>query len=214
MKKIIISIVLFAVFGWCVTVLADYCDDYYQEYRDIKYWADKRIDIRDQNYGSGDALSLKLVSKGKYSTKPSKEIVDHFNNEFNRLIKGDLPFHNAKDEAFHRSFNAVGRGNMSLDEFYSRERARRRSLYGSNPAVLYCEIKIKNSKFPILYYIECQISTDEDLHPYGCKMEMEDMGFSTPEYIEGELKTAITEQLEKLAGTMKKINECSQTPNP
>lgn len=226
MKKLKLLFVFILMSGWCVNAAADesfYCRDSYDIYRNIKYWAAKNITIEDFDYKSNDAQYLKVTDE-ENNYKPSKSIVNHFNSEFERLIKGAIPFYDTQKGNVDRYATFLNDHGYTINdylntwndlntwnEWMSNERARRRSLYGSNPAALHCTIRVQNRTFPVLYHVRCNITADEDLRTYG--LEKDALGYSTPEYIEGELKTAITEQLDRLAETMKKINSCTKSNN-
>lgn len=194
-----------------------YCIDNFDKYRQIKYWAQKNISITDYNYKSGDSKYLgfnyKITDK-KLSEETNKEILAHFDKEFERLIKGKLSFHDVEKGLLERLIEAREKyeENHDDDNFYeifqAEEEARRNSLYGPNAGAVFCIIKIERRDFPILYEIGCSIVTNKELMNRG-GLEEKKLGYSTPEHIVGELKHAITQQLERLSNTMKIIRTCN-----
>lgn len=190
-----------------------YCYDSFDEYRQIKYWAKGHVSISDYNYNSGDSSYLDLTYKvpdKRSREETSKIIVDHFNKEFERLIKGNLPFHNTdegRDERFSELYKKYGKNDNFFDILQAQEEARRNSLYGPNPGALYCLIRIERRNFPVLYEMECSIIASSDLINRGGLKEG-NLGYSSPELIVGELKNSITMQLEKLNTTLKRIRNC------
>lgn len=191
-----------------------YCLEFFDEYREIKYWARAYVSVTDYHYGSKDARYLNLTYEGDDrfpKEKTSKSIVDHFNKEFVRLIKRNIPFHDTQKGYYERfkNFAKKHKNDPYYEKFSAHEEARRRSLFGSNPGAVFCIIKVSRKKFPILYEIESSIIAREDLINRG-GLEEDNLGFSTPEHIEGELKRAITQQLEKLSKTMETIRRCSK----
>jgi hypothetical protein len=97
-----------------------------------------------------------------------------------------------------------------MDEFQAQEEDRRNSPYGKHPGAVYCLIKISRREFPILYEIVSRIVVNKDLRNAGGEIEEYNLGFSTPEHIEGGLKQAITEHIEKLGNQLTKIRNASQ----
>ena len=193
-----------------------YSPEFYDEYRQIKYWANISIFIGDYNYKSGDAQYLNLSqpdAEKSHREMPSKSIVDHFNQEFNRVMKGDLPFYDTvtgKKDRLDDFFKKKKKVDVDdIDEFKAHEEARRNSKYGKNPGAVYCIISISRREFPVLYEIKTSIVARKDLVNRG-GIEERNLGFSTPEHIDGELKRAITEHLEKLSRELNKIRKASQ----
>ncbi len=192
---------------------AYYCYDSFDQYRQIKYWAEIYVSVYDYNYNSNDSSYLGLTYKNpekKYRDETNKEIVTHFNKEFKRLIKGNLPFHNTEkghDERFLKVYKKYGNDDNFLEILNAQEEARRTSLYGPNPGALFCLIKIERREFPVLYEMECSIVANKDLYNRN-GLVAKKLGYSTPEHILGELKTSITELLKKLNNKMKIINDC------
>lgn len=192
-----------------------YCWELFDKYREIKYWAEAGVSVTDYHFGSKDSryLNLTYEEDDRFPIgETSKSIVDHFNKEFVRLIKRNLPFHDTVKGSYERfkSFQKKHKNDPVLyEKFEAHEEARRRSLFGSNPGAVFCYIQVSRKKFPILYEIECSIIAREDLINEG-GLEEKNLGFSTLEHIEGELKRAITQQLEKLSKTMKTIRRCSK----
>lgn len=192
-----------------------YCGKYNDRYREIRYWARAVVSIDDYDSGSGDALALKLVdgrgSLGMY--EQNGEIVDHFQREFQRVIKGRLPLHDVNLGADMRlsEFMKKNTGSDAFEMFQAYEEARMRSLYGKNPAAIYCNIAVSRTDFPVLYEIKTTIVASDDLINYGTsEVKEESIGYSAPAYIKGELKRKITEHLEKIAEKMGKIRACNK----
>jgi len=199
-----------------------HCSDMYDEFRKIKYWGAAKIYLHDMHYENHDAEHLKLLAiddnkRINYLT-PKKSIVHHFNNEFNRTVKGTLPFHDTTEGSSDRFSASVQDaiktkkdGKSSLQEFEAREEARRNALYGPHPGGVACDIRIQRHDFPVLYIIECYIDASKDLRLYSSSLLKEkDLGFSTPEHVEDELKRAITSQLELLGKKLEMMRNCSK----
>lgn len=216
MKRVIVSIILSLVLSFCSSLAfaqAHYCWDAYDKYRQIRYWAVAHVSVDDFKYDSGDAKYLKLTYKDGDSSildRTSQPIITHFRKEFDRLIKGKLPFHD--DDTGYKArmsdfYKKRGSKENFMEKWQASEEARRKALYGTNPGALYCLIKISRREFPVLYEIKSNIVASNDLANYK-GLEVSDIGYSTPEHIEDELKRAITEQLESLKGKIDVIRKC------
>lgn len=190
-----------------------YCYERFDKYRQIKYWAKVHVSINDYNYNSGDSSYLDLTYKvpdTRSREETNKIIVAHLNKEFERIIKGNLPFHNTdegRDEWISELVNKYVKNNNFFDILRAQEEARRNSLYGPNPGALYCLIRIERHDFPVLYEMECSIIANKDLINRN-GLEEKKLGYSSPELIVGELNNSITMQLEKLNTTLKRIRNC------
>ena len=190
-----------------------YCFDSFDEYRQIKYWAKKHVSVGDYNYKTNDSNYLGLTYKipeKKFGEETSKEIVAHFDKEFERLIKGNLPFHDTDEgrgECFSELLKKYGKNDNFYEILQAHEEARRNSLYGQNPGAVYCIIEIERREFPVLYEMKCSIVTNKELINRGVLKEKK-LGYSTPEHIVGELKHSITQLLKELSNTMKTIRNC------
>jgi hypothetical protein len=188
-----------------------YSSDAFDKYRSIKYWARVSISIVDYKYNSGDAEFLKLSFTDPYNKSskfPAIPILNHFNNEFIRLIKGGLPIIDTDKGREERIKSFLQKKkDFDFDEYTAYEEARRESIFGKNPGAIYCIIRISRREFPVLYEISTNIIANKDLSNYGSLLSEKDIGFSTPEHIEGELKRVITEHLEKLSVEMNKIKK-------
>lgn len=194
-----------------------YGSEFYDDYRKITYWGSVYLSIRDYHYNSGDAEYLELIVKDKTKKvetyNPRDDIKQHFMGEFKRLFveKFNLPFHDTekgRDERFEKFFRENPRDDVSSlhEKWMASEVARRRSLYGGHPGSILCNIKAERRKFPVLYEISCSVSAKEDLS-YDRWFESENIGFSSQEHINGELKTAITEILKEKSLEFSKIKK-------
>jgi hypothetical protein len=195
-----------------------YASEIYDDYRKITYWAKFLLTIDDYHYKNEDAEFLKLIVKEKNKTfekiNPNKDINQHFLAEFKRIFQSfNFPFHDTEighDERWEKFYQENRKQRESMDKFIEKwkasEVARRRALYGGHPGSIYCHIKVKRRNFPILYEIRCSISAKEDLS-YDQWFESKNIGFSSPEHIGGELKTAITEMLKEQSIEMAKIRK-------
>jgi len=87
-RAIIVLFILLSSFPVYSSDNSFYCYDLYDEYREIKYWAKRSVSISDYNFNSGDSIYLGLSYKDdkKHVENTNKEIIDHFNIEFERLI--------------------------------------------------------------------------------------------------------------------------------
>ncbi len=77
-------------------------------------------------------------------------------------------------------------------------------MYGGRAGALYCHVRVKRRGFPVLYEVRCSISAESDLG-YDRFNEKRDLGFSSPEHIGGEIKTALTEMLKETSTWFAKI---------
>jgi hypothetical protein len=194
-----------------------YGSDRYDGYRKITYWGRAYLSIYDYHYKSEDVEHLKLIVKDKTkkieSDSPREDIKQHFMGEFKNLFieKFGLPFHD-NEIGYNERLEKVLRENRELsdpdfyEKFVANEVARRRAQYGGNPGSVFCHIQVKRRTFPVLYTIRCCISAEEDLS-YSRRVEKEDIGFSSPEYIGGELKAAITQMLKEISLELSKIKK-------
>lgn len=190
-----------------------YCGEYSAQYREMEYWARVSISITDYEYGSGDAKALKLVTGTDLKVKTNKEITDHFMKEYERLVKGRIPYHDVtagtenRIAEFHRK--NPNSGSDLYERFKAYDEARIRSLYGNKPAALYCNIRISRAEFPVLYEIETNVVASEDLiNVNSGTLFHQNIGYSAPPYISGELKKKITEHLTKVNEKLKRIQSC------
>ncbi len=175
------------------------------------------LSIDDYHYNSGDAEYLGLIVKDKIEKvekyNPRDDIKQHFMGEFKRLFieKFNLPFHDSmkgEKERFDKFVRENPKPDVSswIEKWKATEVARRRSLYGIHPGSIFCNIKVKRRNFPVLYEISCSVSAKEDLS-YDRWFESRDIGFSSQEHINGELKTAITEILKEKSLEFSKIKK-------
>jgi hypothetical protein len=213
---LVMAVVLLLRDGFPQTPSDDfYCYPTYNNFRELRYWARADMSVSDYHYGAGDSLSLQLTVKtsDRYLLEDTaKPLKDHFRQEFLRLLKYGLPFHDTDIDADKRHqefFRKHSKEDDIGEKYLAYEQARRRSLYGPNPGAVYCRIRIKRTDFPILYEIDCKVVANEDLGAYSL-LEEKDLGFSSRDYIEGELKIAMTEQLTKLSETMRRIRACKR----
>lgn len=194
----------------------------YDDERQISYWGIVSLSLSDYNNGLGDAEFLKLVvrDKTKFITSdiPRDDIKKYFLTEFRRLF-GDLTFHDLEEGRDNRlqqflrdnpQLDFIKNPNLDIGDFHdafkAAELARRKALYGGHAGALYCRVGVKRRTFPVLYEIKCTISGEEDLR-YASWTEEKDIGFSTPEHIDKEIKQAITRMLEKKSSELKKIKK-------
>lgn len=197
---------------------SSYESDRYDNYRKITYWGRALLVIRDYQYGSGDAEYLKLVVRDRTKKiekyNPREDMKQHFMGEFKRLFveRFKAPFYDDEigyDERF-KKFSSENKELNILDLFEkwkAYEVARRRAQYGGHPGSIFCRIAIKRRNFPVLYEIECNMSAKEDLWDDPWDSGKKDIGFSSPEYIDGELKNAITEMLKDISVELSKIKK-------
>src|SRR4029450_8263759 len=82
----------------------------YDNHRELTYWGNATLSLRNYHHGTEDADRLKLLAPAeseRFSRRPSADLQSHFNAEFNRLF-GDLPFHDlsiGSDERFNAFWN-------------------------------------------------------------------------------------------------------------
>jgi hypothetical protein len=170
----------------------------YDNYSPIRYWIDMGLSISDYNYGSKDAESLGLVVQdGKHFTKTSSKLLSHFYNEFERLIKQDLPVYNDDDDRFQDVRELMQTKEMNIaGKLEDMEKVRRIGRYGTHPGSLFCTIRISRREFPVLYLTECYIIAN--LYKEKSDRRALDFGFAKPENIEKELMISTTRTLERL----------------
>jgi hypothetical protein len=193
------------------------CSPYVDPYRNIAYWARATLSVDNYDLDTKDAELLKLKvhkNKNDFLGGPNKNLNDHFKKEFARLVQGKLPV--AKEEDTEKVISeyrkATGKDNWDYSEFDAYEQSKRRALYGANPGAIYITISISRSEFPVLYEIKTNVSTDEDLRSYdrGDFVSQKNLGYSSPQYIEAELKRMITLQLTKVANAFKIMRSCNK----
>jgi hypothetical protein len=173
------------------------------------------MDLYDMELGSNDTNVLKLhdSTDPKSYFLPKKTIMDHYIKEFNRLLKGTMPFYNSDEGASERFGEALRKSktiDQALSEYNSQEESRRKALYGDGPGLLKCRIRVKRHQFPVLFEIKIHISADKYLrHNQPSLLTVEDVGYGTPENIEAEIKKAITAQLQLLSENSGYVRNCS-----
>lgn len=190
-----------------------YCMEFYDEYRDIKYWAKRTVSIWDYQYKSGDANYLNLThdALGEFIDKTDKHIVAYFDQQFLTYVQGNLPFHDTEAGLNDRSNKALkeyGTNEHFYEIFQAQEEARRNALYGPNPGAVYCHVRIERREFPVLYEMKCTVVANEKLMNRGGITEKK-LGYSTPEHIVGELKNAISQQLQSLGKKLEVMRNCT-----
>lgn len=229
-RNLIIAVVIifgFASRAWGATSSEEfdaimYGSESYTPWRQITYWGRASVSVRDYEYGLGDSEFLKLIVKDKTkpypSDRPRDDIERHFLTEFRRLF-GDLPFNDLEKDRDKRLVQFRGDNPQwdfiknpsvdvreSYDAFNAAELARRNALYGGHAGAIYCNIVLKRRTFPVLYEIRCSIGSGDDLS-YDRWSEQKDIGFGTPEYIDKEIKQAITRTLEKINPAFRKAKK-------
>lgn len=190
------------------------CMKHFDEYRSIKYWARASISLNDFDYGSGDSEYLGLNIKKQVGSDIIKELHDYYLEEFSKYVKEKLPYHDTDVGINERIGKYVDKykDNKSADigeKIIASEEARRRSLYGTNPGAIYCNINISRRDFPILYEIESSIGANNNLRAYDDVKE-KSINYSSSEHIIAELKRAITDHMQKLGKKMNTIRNCRQ----
>ncbi|TSK05143.1 MAG: hypothetical protein FPO08_16695 [Geobacter sp.] len=197
------------------------CSKAGDEYRGILYWARAVVTINDYDSGSelSDSVKLKLKSKASITDanygEPNKNIKTHFINEFKRLVQGNLPY--AKEETFDTLFaeykKSAGVKNFTADDiegFEAFEESRRKAIYGPNPGAIYTKISISRTDFPVLYEIKTNVSGRDNLWSTDRDdfVSQKNIGYSSPQYIEAELKKMITMHLTKVGNAFKLLRSC------
>ncbi len=196
-----------------------FCEEPYNKFREIRYWGAIRIELYDLDLGSNDTNALNLHDSKAFDKSywiPKKTIMDHFESEFNRLIKRNIPYYDADQGGSKRLGDVLARSKeqnksveQAMSEFSLQERLRRQKLYGDNPGVLYCRIRVKRHEFPVLFEIKSSISGDKEMkHDEPSLLKVEDVGYSTPANIEAEIEKAITAQLEILSENFWLVRNC------
>ena len=192
-----------------------YCNKYNDEYKQIQYFAKVSVSIDDYDITSGDSEYLKLkVEKNKidHIGETDKKIKDHFFDEFQKLVKGNLPYYDVDAGREQRVTEFLQKNKFdtdTIDEFRAYEIARMKSLYGKNPAALYCNIRISRKEFPVLYVIKTNLIATDRLENYDIGgLQQDSIGYSSPKYIVGEINKVITDHLSKISSLLKKIKSC------
>lgn len=192
-----------------------YCNKYNDEYKQIQYFAKVSVSIDDYDITSGDSEYLKLkVEKNKidHIGETDKKIKDHFFDEFQKLVKGTLPYYDVDAGREQRVTEFLQKNKFdtdTIDEFRAYEIARMKSLYGKNPAALYCNIRISRKEFPVLYVIKTNLIATDRLENYDIGgLQQDSIGYSSPKYIVGEINKVITDHLSKISSLLKKIKSC------
>lgn len=191
-----------------------YCHGMFDSYRQIDYWAKKYISVLYYEHNSGDSAYLGLTHSvpGGITDEVDRRIVDHFELEISRLIKGNLPFHDTETGWNDRLSEAMNKhkGHENVfDIFLAEEEARRNSLYGPNPGAIFCLVRIARRDFPVLYEMECSIVANKRLLNRNGLTEKQ-LGYSTPEYVSGEIRNSLTRQLGSLKRTLKSVRTCGR----
>lgn len=218
MKKLLVFIILIcAILVPSRVVFSSGYDDFlcmkfFDEFRAIKYWARTSISVDDYDYGSGDSEYLGLKIKKAENSDIIKELNDHYLAEFSKYVKEKLPYHDTDAGVSERISKYVEKykDNKSVDmgeKIMASEEARRRSLYGTNPGAMYCNIRISRRDFPILYEIESSIAANDNLRTHDDVRE-KSINYSSSEHIIAELKRAITDHMQKLGIKMNTIRNC------
>jgi hypothetical protein len=174
----------------------------------VEYWAGVLLQIEAFEYGSSDLEYLALQENSERFNSIKKHLLQSFNTYVRKNYKHtDIYdyYHSRCSEireskikqALLNKENAIPSYMKITDEVSAMVAADIRSKYGIKPGVLLCGIRIKRKDFPVLYEIKLSFTNDEDL---GFKTGIgwadkisENLGYSTPEGIEGELKLAIDE---------------------
>ncbi|WP_281761333.1 hypothetical protein [Pseudodesulfovibrio nedwellii] len=188
-----------------------YCSKYYNKYRDIRYWAKVNISVSDFYYNSGAIKSLKLGSKSSVGVyHVADNLKKYYFHEFERLIKKDLPYHDTTkgyNKRFNKIYSKYKNDKNFFDKLDAYEIAWRESKFGTNPAALYCSIKISRTEFPILLLIQTNIVTNDTLTNYWTEAE-EDLEYSDPEFVNDTIKKILTKQLTSWQRKLKQMNSC------
>jgi hypothetical protein len=189
-----------------------YTSDLYDKFREVTYWGKAHLGISDYDYRSGDAEALKLtVKKDKYISAPRSDLLVHFVTEFTRIFN-DLPFRDVdagSDERFQKFLRENPSEHDGVEKFFAAEEARRKALYGGRAGAVYCNIQIKRRLFPVLYEIGCSMNADDQLR-YSQAQEKKTIGYSTPEFIDKEIKNAVIDLLKKLKLEFDKMRKYGQ----
>lgn len=232
MKKIILIVFVVLLFNESAFAENFYCPNLdplkdwskiYDPLRKADYWGKIYFFISDYNdEHNGDVVRLGLISgnKGIFDYTPSSELWVHFEEEFKRIVKKELPYHdvevgeNERFKAFSENYikngNAIPRDfDKFTAEFQATEESRRKALYGSFPIQLICKVAVSKEEVFVLYVMECGIALGAH---YGRNniLGYKKLGYSTPEFINKELKNTTTKILEKLGKDLNEVRNCSQ----
>lgn len=176
----------------------------------VNAWADILLRIENYTYKSNDIEVLDLTPQ---STK-FNDIRGYLQSVFQQhALKGRtvLGIYDRYSEMYSNSVKQKTAWNDPdfVDNYVRTQReasaqiaADIRGRYGNNIGVFLCRIKIKRTQFPILYEIEFRYTSEDDLGLRtgirGMEILSNNLGFGTPETIDGEIKLAIKEQIEGL----------------
>lgn len=207
-----------------------YSGPLYDKYKDMQYWGRVQLDIEDfdndrkdidNRYQFVQTLKLITLNRDKKNVffltstdfNSSPVLQKHLLSEFKRLLQGKLPYHDwdaGFDERYKKAQAGVKeRSNDFMDKFMIDEEARRNALYGTNPGGLFCSVRVQRDDTPVLFFVRCKIVANNDLsYIYEDSLQEEDIGFSSPTFIEKQLVTVLTEQMERLSGKFMKVKNC------
>ena len=189
-----------------------YCMEFFDNFRQINYWAKREVNVSDYEYRSGDANHLNLTENvpNQFFDEPDQEIVTHFYQEFQKYMQSDLPFHDTEighEDRLDKALREFGAQDNFFEVFQAQEEARRSSLFGSHPGSVYCNVQIERRDFPVLYEMECRVVANVNLRNSG-GLEEDKLGYSTPEHIMGEIKNSISRQFESLSQRLEVVRNC------
>lgn len=196
----------------------------------MRYWGRVQLDIEDFDNDRKDndkryefVQTLKLVTL-KHDKKnvffltstdfnPSTLLQKNFLSEFKRIIQGKLSYLDW-DAGFDERYKKAQAGLKErptdfIDKFMIEEEARRNVMYGSNPGGLYCSVRVQRDDTPVPFFVRCKIVANNDLsYIYEDTLQEEDLGFSSPPFIEKQLLAVLTEPMERLSVKFMKVKNC------
>lgn len=209
---VLFFILTFFTPGYAIEFTNIYCDDANDTYRQIQFWAEKSLFIGDYTFGSGATkhLNLEQVDADQSLETPHAKISAHFDREFNRLIKGSLPYYDTSKigEKVLAEITVKHRDDDNLFEIANIEKmVRIKKLYGDNPAAFFCSIYLERFDYPILYEMRCTIVANEYLANID-EIYVERIDYSSPEKLVDNISNLMTSVMTELSGVMKEVNSC------
>lgn len=226
MKRVML--LWFSCFVCEISLATDYCDLYRVKdgYSDIKYWGKKTLKVEDVRSGSlsqSDAKYLDLIIKEKstkYGYKENEAITVHFESEFDRIIKGDLPFFDVTKGSIKRltKLRKEYRDEDYVTLWEVSENARRIALYGEGAAGLACKVEVQGRETPVLFSTRCLVYANSDFTSFTSGlnfywgadwlMNYKVLGHASSESITGEINKSISSILNLINKELKELAKC------
>lgn len=174
----------------------------YPDEQKINYWAGIYFSIGSYEYKARDAKDLGFED-GSGKTLAVK---NSMMSSFKKHLQKGIPFLDVAEEfraqqsKYFREKTAKSKSDNLwpiMEESRAYMEANLRAKHGIGAGVLACHIRIKRSEFPVLYEIKISYGIGERLEIN--RTLTSDIGYSTPEGIEAEIKRAIDDLMQEVA---------------